>query len=72
MIAARAHYIVTAIWLPLRDGLQVARVRLPLDLEEQIGAVSLEEGVPELDLFRRPLALVEVVHVKLSHKRVDI
>jgi hypothetical protein len=32
----------------------------------------LKEGVPELDVFRRALALVEVVHVQLADERVDV
>ena len=53
-------------------GLNVARIGLSLYFEEQVGAFSLEEGVAELDFICRPLALMEVIHVKLTNERVKI
>ena len=54
------------------QGLNVVRVRLSLDLTEEVGAVALEKGMLELDFFGGALALVEVVHIELAHKRVKI
>ena len=54
------------------QGLNVVRVRLSLDLAEEVGAVALEKGMLELDFFGGALALVEVVHIELAHKRVKI
>ena len=52
--------------------LNIARISLSLNFKEQFGAVALKEGMPELDVFRRTLALVEVVHVQLADERVDV
>ena len=54
------------------QGLNIARIRLSLDLAEQVLTLPLEEGVPELDLVGTSLAFVEVVHVKLPHERIQV
>lgn len=56
-------YLLVAI-----QGLNVVRVRLSLDLAEEVGTVALEKGVLELDFFGGTFALVEVVHIELAHK----
>ena len=53
-------------------GLNVARIGLSLYLEQKIGALPLEERVAELDFVGGSLALMEVIHVKLSYERVQI
>ena len=54
------------------EGLNVARIGLSLYLEQKIGALPLEERVAELDFVGGSLALMEVIHVKLSYERVQI
>ena len=53
-------------------GLNVARIGLSLYFEEKVGALPLEERVAELDFICGSLALMEVIHVKLSYERVQI
>ena len=54
------------------QSLNVAGIRLSLNLAEQVHALALEEGVSELNLVGAPLTLVEVVHVQLAHERVKV
>ena len=53
-------------------GLNVARIGLSLYFEEKVGALPLEERVAELDFICGSLALMEVIHVKLTNERVEI
>ena len=53
-------------------GLNVARIGLSLYFEEEVGALPLEERVAELDFICGSLALMEVIHVKLTYERVEI
>lgn len=50
----------------------VARVGLALDLAQQLGMFSLEEGMTELYLINGPFVLFEVIHVELANERVHI
>ena len=54
------------------QGLNIVGICLSLDLNQKVGAIPLEKGVPELDFLRRALALVEVVHIQLAHERVQV
>jgi len=53
-------------------SLNVAGIRLTFYFEEQLGVVTLEKRVLELDIFRWALAFMEIVHVQLADKRVDV
>ena len=56
-------YLLVAI-----QGLNIVRVGLSLDLAEQVGAITLEKRMLELNFFGGTFALVEVVHIELAHK----
>lgn len=74
-LAAGARGLESGLVLHLRvavQGLNVVRVRLPLDFAQQVGPLPLEKRVAELDFIGRPLALVEVVHIELSDERIHV
>ena len=49
-----------------------ARVRLALDLGEELGVIPLEKGVSKLDLCYASPALVEIVHIELPDERIQV
>lgn len=54
------------------QGLNIAGIGLSLDFRQKVLTLPLEKRMSELDYFGRSFALMEVVHVKLAYKRVQI
>lgn len=54
------------------QGLNIVRICLPLDLREKVGTISLEKRMSELYFFGGTFALMEVIHIQLAHKRIEV